>query len=239
MAILCTVVLTAVAASSDWLVIPPNTPVALNSWSSTDDLSGFELTNSLITRRFAVGPGTWATVDFVSHVRRSCRNIMLCCLITLLWLLSIRIVFNLYSKSLLLSEVVFHTFMETLQLEDTGDVSLLRGFSPETVVTLDGVAYPVGGLIDSSCSSSNDCKIPPGAFFNRSTLVKPDPAAFRYVSHHTTDPTAPFEWTPGTRGSPSDAQWPPAGLHLVVEFEAPADAPEKVANITVEVHYEM
>ena len=64
MAILSIVALLGAAATSDWLVTPPDTPVTLNIHNSE-----IEFTNALITRRFAVGPGTWGTVDFVSHVR--------------------------------------------------------------------------------------------------------------------------------------------------------------------------
>lgn len=116
-------------------------------------------------------------------------------------------------------------------LEDFGDASLLRAFSPEAVVTLDGVAYRIGGLKAVKESQS--------AYLNRSVAVEPDPAAFRYVSHSTSAPLAPFSWTPGARGAPSDVAWPPRGMELTIQFEAPQGAPAAVAAITVQIHYEM
>lgn len=131
-------------------------------------------------------------------------------------------------------------------LEDSGDTSLLRSLTPESVVTLDGKAYPVGGLVPAACSGgSGSCKAKgqpgqPGAFFNRSVAVKPDPDAFRYVSHRTAAPTAPFAWKPGSRGSPPDAQWPPHGLHLEIDFAAPLNASgTPVVGVGITVHYEM
>ena len=79
------------AVSNDWLVHPPTDAVTLTPFTG-----GLELSNTLITRRFAVveptpsQPGSWATWDFVSH------------------------------------------------LEDSGDTSLIRSLTPESVVTLDG-----------------------------------------------------------------------------------------------------
>lgn len=115
-------------------------------------------------------------------------------------------------------------------LEDFGDASLLRAFSPEAVVTLDGVAYRIGGLKANESQS---------AYLNRSAAAEPDPAAFRYVTHSTSAPTAPFSWKPGSRGSPSDVAWPPKGMELAITFEAPPGAPTAVAATTVQIHYEM
>ena len=117
-------------------------------------------------------------------------------------------------------------------LEDFGDASLLRAFGPEAVVTLDGTAYPIGGLRPAANKSQL-------AYLNRSAAAIPDPTAFRYVSHSTSVPTAPFSWTPGSRGAPTDVQWPPSGLELTITFQAPPGAPAAVAATTVKVHYEM
>lgn len=100
-------------------------------------------------------------------------------------------------------------------------------------MTLNGVDYSIGGLKPAAGAAVQT------AYLNRSSPVVADPAAFRYVGHTSTPPAAPFEWTPGARGSPPDVQWPPHGLHLAVEFEAPAGAPAAIAGISVSVHYEM
>eukprot|EP00729_Bicosta_minor_P002435 gene2435-1094_t len=147
---------------------------------------------------------------------------------------------GLITRSFAVTSESWATWDFTSHLEDTGDSSLLRALTPESIVTLDGVPYNVGGLVDASCSSaSSHCDVPPGAFLNRSVTVKPDPTAYQYTSHQVLAPEAPFAWTPGARGSPPDVHWPPQGLHLVVEFRAPANAPIAVAATTVKVHYEM
>ena len=169
------------ATASDWLVTAPTTPVTLTPWAE-GSLSGLELSNGLISRRFATGLGSWATWDFVSH------------------------------------------------LEDHGDTSLIRALGPESVVTLDGKQWSIGGLRPAANSSQQT------AYLNRSAPAVPDREAFRYVRHSTAAPEAPFAWSPGARGSPPDVQWPPPGLHLVVTFEAPEHAPAPVAAMTVEVH---
>ena len=176
------------AAAADWLVTPPSTPTTLKPWSERG-LSGVELSNGLLSRRFITKPA-FATWDFVSL------------------------------------------------LEDSGPSSLLRGVAPETVVTLDGTAYNVGGLLGNA--SFPALKTSP--FLNRSALAASaaaDPAAFRYVSHSTAAPVAPFSWTPGVRGSPSNVAWPPKGLRLDVVFEAPPTAPAAVRAVRVVVHYEL
>ena len=111
------------------------------------------------------------------------------------------------------------------------DVSILRAISPEAEVTLDGVAYNVGGL------QSN---VPPD-YLNRTGIsYQVDPTSFHYLSHTTSLPVAPFHWEPGLRHSPSDSKWPPEGLTLQVLFGPPAGVkrPEH-ANVTVMVSYEM
>ena len=61
---LLVLVLAGAATAADWLVSRPTTPVTLEPWSSPGSsnghggLSGFELTNGLITRRFALVSNT-------------------------------------------------------------------------------------------------------------------------------------------------------------------------------------
>lgn len=203
--------LAADASSGDWLVNPVTTPVSLRPWSSS------------------AGDNRLHTSDGDNRLHSS----------------GLELSNGLISRRFVLQQRPASGYWATWDfvshLEDSGETSLLRSLTPETVVTLDGVEYPVGGLIDASCvgAASMQCKTPAGAFMNRSTAVIPDPTAFRYVSHRLSAPEKPFAWTPGTRGSPPNVQWPPVGQHLTVTFQAPPGAPPAVAIITVEVHYEM
>ena len=111
------------------------------------------------------------------------------------------------------------------------DRSILRATLPEAFVTLDGTQYPIGGLVNAG----------PHSYFNRSnTKFDVSANAFNYVGYTTRAPEAPFHWEPGFRHSPTSVSWPPKGLKLIVEFQAPPSVtrPEH-ANVTVYVNYEM
>ena len=110
--------------------------------------------------------------------------------------------------------------------------SLLRAVAPEATLTLDGVSYPLGGLRQNDSSEF--------AYALRSDwALELNPAAWTYKSLQTSAPEAVYEWTPGTRHSPSDTVWPPAGLHVTVELQPPPSAPPSHQALTVQLHYEM
>jgi hypothetical protein len=69
--------------------------------------------------------------------------------------------------------------------------------------------------------------------------IAANPAGWDAASWSLGAPTAPFPWTPGTRGSPATAQWPPAGLQLAVTLKPPAGAPPSHAAVSVSIVYEM
>jgi hypothetical protein len=87
--------------------------------------------------------------------------------------------------------------------------SLLRTIHPEGFVFLDNIGYKIGCLEMTGEFTTS--------YLNRTSLqLACDPTAFRYHSHTTMNPSAPFKWQPGTRHSPKDISWPPKGLHLEV-----------------------
>lgn len=111
--------------------------------------------------------------------------------------------------------------------------SMLRSAAPEAMLRIDGVDYVVGGLRSTSMFR---------AYANRSmwldTLAGPVAAevntTFAYAAHRVGAPVAPFPWTPGTRGSPTDVSWPPKGVTLEVDLKAPAQP-----SLTLTVYYEL
>jgi hypothetical protein len=111
--------------------------------------------------------------------------------------------------------------------------SLLRAFEPEGYVSLDGAQYALGGLIQTGTDYH--------AYINRSaTGLQVNAGAFDMIGNFSLGaPTAPFPWTPGTRGSPATAQWPPQGLSVSVTLAAPASAPPAHRAVAVTVTYEM
>ena len=124
--------------------------------------------------------------------------------------------------------------------------SALRSFSPEAVITLDNITYPVGGFQTFNNTSPNlPSNYATNSFLNRSSAALVEracilPGAFIYTGHTTAPMAKRFNWTIGTRHSgTTDIAWPPRGEHLVVSFKAPAGAPAAHQGITVEVHYEL
>lgn len=107
--------------------------------------------------------------------------------------------------------------------------SLLRAARPEAELVLDGTRYAVGGLIGQ----------PDHAWLSDAWLdaMEADPTAFRFVRWTQAPIEERFPWG-RTRHHAPDAVWPPPGVHLVLEFEAPRDAPE-LAGLDVRVHYEL
>lgn len=110
--------------------------------------------------------------------------------------------------------------------------SLLRAFEPEGYLGLDGVNYALGGLIQTGTFYH--------AYVNRSaTGLEVNPAGWNMTSWSLSAPTAPFPWTPGTRGSSAAAEWPPRGLLLTVTLAAPASAPAAHKAVTCTLNYEL
>ena len=67
-----------------------------------------------------------------------------------------------------------------------------------------------------------------------------DASAFQFTEYQTSHPKAPFHWEPGLRHSPSNAKWPPVGLHVAFTFKAPSSvALPQHSMVTVVVNYEM
>lgn len=101
--------------------------------------------------------------------------------------------------------------------ERGGEQSMLRVIRPEGRITLDGVEYNIGGLVQK--------QTPPTifhAYLNRSSLeLEANRSAFQFKSYRVDIPQAPFKWTAGTRGSPKEYSWPPKGATLAVTFALP------------------
>ena len=110
--------------------------------------------------------------------------------------------------------------------------SLLRAIDVEGYVGLDGTIYPLGGIIQTGAYYH--------AYLNRSaTGIQVNPSGWNATGWSLGPPTAPFPWTPGTRGSPADAPWPPVGLTLSVTLAAPASAPPAHRAVSITLHYQL
>lgn len=93
----------------------------------------------------------------------------------------------------------------------TGE-SLLRGVKPEAEITIDGIAYPVGGLE----GQPNYAYLLP-EWIGQLTSSK---AALAFTGYEVSEPVAPFEWK-RVRHHASDLSWPPRGVHLRMDYRMP------------------
>ncbi len=115
----------------------------------------------------------------------------------------------------------------TIGLENrmTGE-GLLRAVEPEALLTLDGRAYPVGGLTGQ----------PDRAYLAPEwiTALTNRPNAFQFVGATAGKPVAPFPWKKVRHSA--DLAWPPSGVALSLSFRGPDDA---TRDLTVTVHHEL
>ena len=104
--------------------------------------------------------------------------------------------------------------------------ALLRAVKPEASVELDGVSYPVGGLIGQ----------PDLAYLRPEWLeaMRSDAGAFQFAGYDIGRTVAPFGWKRARHSE--ERPWPAPGVALVLHFAPPAG---KLAGITIDVHYEL
>eukprot|EP00947_MAST-08B_sp_MAST-8B-sp1_P002305 g2305.t1 len=117
--------------------------------------------------------------------------------------------------------------------------SMFRAVSPEASVNISGVTYQVGGLVDTSTFRAYFNRT---GFQNRLAMASNKSTTFSYVSHRVAAPTAPFPWTPGSRHSIAELEWPPKGVTLAVEFALAGDAvalEAGAAGLRVTLFYEV
>ncbi len=94
--------------------------------------------------------------------------------------------------------------------------SIIRGVKPEALVTIDGVRYEVGGLT----GQPNYAYLLPEWLDN----LKAAPDAFRFIGFELGKPAERFAWKRVRHHAP-DAVWPPRGVYLRMDYEAPAVSP--------------
>lgn len=108
--------------------------------------------------------------------------------------------------------------------------SLLRSVRPEARITIDGVAYDVGGLIGQ----------PNHAYLTETWIaeMQADPRAMRLVHVEVGEPVERFAWHRRRHHAP-DAHWPPPGVAARFDYALPSEDPQSSPSIRVSVHYEL
>lgn len=109
--------------------------------------------------------------------------------------------------------------------------SLLRAVKPEAIITIDSTPIEIGGLT----GQPNHAYLTPQWI---DAMMARD-SSLRYTGHEVESITERFPWK-RTRHCAPDAKWPPAGIHLRMDY-APAtnDNAASPAPIRVSVHYEL
>ncbi len=115
----------------------------------------------------------------------------------------------------------------------TGE-AILRGVKPEAEVRVNDNNYAVGGLVGQ----------PNYAFLKPEWIpkLKADSAALQFTGFQISATKKPFEWKAVRHHAPG-SQWPPAGVHLRMDYQMPvtADSADQThpSGINVSVHYEL
>lgn len=114
--------------------------------------------------------------------------------------------------------------------------SAVRAVDFEGWLTLDNITYPLG------TATSNGVTGGYVGYLNTSASgwVSLNASGWGLRSVSTAFPgTGGINWTPGTRGSPANAAWPPLGLTVLFELSPPAGAPPSHQAVSVTLVYEI
>ncbi len=105
--------------------------------------------------------------------------------------------------------------------------ALLRAVKPEARLRVNGVDYPVGGLLGQ----------PNNAYLSEEflDLLTADPGGLRCVGVEALPVEARMGWNQARHGAPGSA-WPPKGAHLRFDYTTPEGV---AASFAVSVHYEL
>lgn len=90
--------------------------------------------------------------------------------------------------------------------------SMLRSVQPEALLTIDGTEYKVGGLVGQ----------PNQAYLTENWLkeMQSDPTSMQFTGLELGEPQERFGWARSRHHAP-DTRWPPAGVHLQMNYELP------------------
>ncbi|HAB19820.1 MAG TPA: alpha-galactosidase [Verrucomicrobiota bacterium] len=111
----------------------------------------------------------------------------------------------------------------------SSDAEYVRAIRPESVITINGVRWEIGGL-----KGQQDQSYLAPAWIPSLTAGT---NAFRFTGHHIGHVEARYPWKPRYGAAPT--AWPPKGTRLTLDFEPPARAADSLRGVKVFVHYEM
>lgn len=137
-----------------------------------------------------------------------------------------------FSNELISRTFVFSPGFGTINIQNHDRLeSLLRAVDVEGWIVLDSIKYPLGGITHNGSHA---------AYYNSSSADTIESSnGWNAVSWKLSKPKPLFSWQPGTRGSPKYSKWPPIGLTLTVNLQAPASAIPNHQNVVVKLNYEI
>jgi hypothetical protein len=121
----------------------------------------------------------------------------------------------------------------TIDLQNmvTGE-HMLRAVSPEARVTLNGVAYEIGGLQGQPVFNYVKAQWLPN--------LTADPNAYTFAGWTAGPIEAQFAWQKRREWMSRDLPWPPPGKHVVLRFNPPPAAQAHGASLPeIDVHYDV
>jgi hypothetical protein len=202
----------------DWLVFPPNTPVTcspvanlLPVFGTAGAVPGVRLANGLISRAFTTAPN-WGTFEYVSNLESTGKlgvEYRVAPFRVETWTATVQFILFSHQQLPPRSQLLWCRVHQSIEV---GPANIMRAFRPEAIVSIDGIDYPVGGVYQHQPPQPNEPPVTSTPFLNLSVIadhgLDTDASSFRYRTHSISAPVAPFEWTPGARGSPTGQQWP-------------------------------
>ncbi len=114
----------------------------------------------------------------------------------------------------------------SLRCEDTGE-ELIRSIRPEAEVTIDGMTFPVGGLLGQPV---HNYVLPEWL-----ESLRPHPNSFRLAKVRSGPIPARLGWKPRRNWISRPATWPPKGAEIVFQFVGPAGTIAEGTEIDVHV----
>ena len=108
--------------------------------------------------------------------------------------------------------------------------SIVRSVKPEGSITIQGVEYKIGGLHGQ----------PNQAFLTTEWIaaLKSNENDLQFSGFEIGQPQERMKWKRVRHHAP-DAQWPPSGCYLRMDYRMPTASPDQLKDTKVSVHYEL
>lgn len=122
--------------------------------------------------------------------------------------------------------------LATIALDNlmTGN-SELRAIRPEAEIDIDGEIFSVGGLCGQAVNN----------FLSEELLqnLRVCDNSFKLSTYEISETKERFSWTPNKAWISNAEPWPSPGKRVIFTYESPANAEQKIKDLTVKIYYEL